>query len=82
MQQKGIQDKAVISWPELMAFKRTFTDPVPENKETILEKAGIAAYHGTATFISDKIIQVGDTQLEADQFVIAAGAKARRLQPE
>ncbi|MBA9079084.1 dihydrolipoyl dehydrogenase family protein [Rufibacter quisquiliarum] len=79
MQQKGIKGKAVLSWPELMSFKRTFTDPVPESREKSFRKAGITTYHGTATFISENVIQVGDGQLEAEQFVIAAGAMPNKL---
>lgn len=79
MQQKGIEQTAVISWPELMAFKRTFTEPVPGKTDAALKKAGIATYHGTAHFVTERIIQVGDDQLEADRFVIAAGARPQKL---
>ena len=34
MQGKGVAaSDARIDWPALMRFKRTFTDPVPENRE-------------------------------------------------
>lgn len=79
MQQKGIQQTAVLSWPELMAFKRTFTEPVPGRTDQAFKKAGIATFHGTAHFLTDRIIEVGDARLEADRFVIAAGARPQKL---
>ncbi len=42
MQGRGVSGDAHISWPELMQFKRTFTDPVPADREKAFQKAGIA----------------------------------------
>jgi glutathione reductase (NADPH) len=70
---------AHISWPDLMRFKRTFTDPVPANRERAFEKAGIATYHGPGRFLSPDKLSVDGAVLEARHFVIAAGAKPRRL---
>lgn len=43
---KGINACAAqIQWPELMRFKRTFTDPVPKQTEESFAKEGIAAFH-------------------------------------
>jgi len=36
MEGKGITAGSAINWPDLMAFKRTFTDPVPENRIKVL----------------------------------------------
>lgn len=79
MRQKGMATTAVISWPELMAFKRTFTEPVPGNTDKAFKKAGIATFHGTARFLTDRLIEVGTNQLEADRFVIAAGSRPQKL---
>ena len=35
MRGRGVTGELGISWPELIAFKRTFTDPVPANHELI-----------------------------------------------
>jgi glutathione reductase (NADPH) len=44
MRRHGVTGACSINWPELMAFKRTFTDPVPEaNKRQYAEK-GIDAF--------------------------------------
>jgi len=79
MQGRGITGDARISWPDLMRFKRTFTDPVPANREQAFEKAGIATYHGPGRFVSPDQLSVDGQVLEARHFVIAAGAKPRRL---
>ena len=75
----GVTGDVCINWNELMAFKRTFTEPVPENLEKSLSKLGVATYHGGARFIASNHLSVGDTTLSADHIVIAAGAKPQEL---
>src|SRR6266852_9227384 len=41
MKGKGIDGAARIDWPELMKFKRSFTEPVPGNRERGFDQAGI-----------------------------------------
>ncbi len=49
---KGVSSKkAEIDWLALMRFKRTFTGPVPENREKGFAEAGIAAFHGRTSFL-------------------------------
>jgi len=79
MQGPGIIGNAQISWPDLMRFKRTFTDPVPANREQAFEQAGIATYHGPGRFVGPDKLSVAGEVLEGRHFVIAAGAKPRRL---
>jgi glutathione reductase (NADPH) len=71
--------KPVPDWRSLMAFKRRFTDPVPQSKEKAFADAGIVALHGTARFISADALEVDGELLEADHFVIAAGSKPAPL---
>jgi glutathione reductase (NADPH) len=74
MKGKGIEAaKLQIDWPELMRFKRSFTEPVPKRREDGFAKAGIAAFHGRARFAGPTIIQVGEKTLEGRYVVIAAG---------
>ena len=76
MNGKGVGDNGLrIDWPELMRFKRTFTEPTPEARERGFRKAGIAAFHGPAHFTGPTSIQIGDDFLEAEHVVIAAGMK-------
>jgi hypothetical protein len=63
-------EKLQIDWPELMRFKRSFTEPVPKRREEGFEKAGIAAFHGTARFAAQTTVQVGP---ETDHFCRGCG---------
>jgi glutathione reductase (NADPH) len=60
MKGKGIQSaKLQIDWPELMRFKRSFTEPVPRRREDGFAEASIAAFHGRARFVGPTTVQVG-----------------------
>jgi glutathione reductase (NADPH) len=80
----GIDGDARIDWPELMRFKRTFTDPVPVKREAVFEEAGIATYHGTARFVGDDRMLVtaddGEShKIQATHFLLASGAEPQPL---
>ena len=80
MKGKGIRAEELrIDWQELMRFKRSFTEPVPKNREEGFAEAGIAAFHGRARFVGLSSIQVDDDVLEARYVVIAAGQKPADL---
>src|SRR5688572_24366840 len=42
MEGKGVAGSAEIDWSRLIRFKRSFTDPVPEQREARFREAGIA----------------------------------------
>src|SRR5919106_1721449 len=63
-----------IDWADLMRFKRTFTDPVPANREEAYTKAGIVPFHGRARFTGARTVRIGDDELEGRYVVIATGA--------
>jgi len=74
MEGKGIQAaKLQIDWPELMRFKRSFTEPVAKRREDGFAKAGIAAFHGRARFAGPTTVQVGEETLVGRYVAIAAG---------
>ncbi|WCK52961.1 NAD(P)/FAD-dependent oxidoreductase [Aneurinibacillus sp. Ricciae_BoGa-3] len=75
MKGRGITSGSRMDWSELMEFKRTFTEPVPEKREEGLIKAGIQTFHGRAKFIGEDQIQVGDDILKGKYILIASGAK-------
>ncbi|MHB8412074.1 MAG: dihydrolipoyl dehydrogenase family protein [Candidatus Acidiferrales bacterium] len=80
MKGNGIQaEKLQIDWQELMRFKRSFTEPVPKNREEEFAKAGIVAFHGRVRFVGPSSIQVNDDVLEGRYVVIAAGQKPADL---
>ncbi len=73
---------ASLDWRALHAFKRTFTDPVPESSEKAFRDAGIETFHGVARFTGAREIRVGTdgTSLTAARHVlIATGAAPLRL---
>jgi glutathione reductase (NADPH) len=74
MKGRGIQaERLQIRWPELMRFKRSFTDPVTKRSEESFAKAGIAAFHGRARFVGPTTVQAGEEILEGRFVVIASG---------
>ncbi len=80
MKGKGVDGaQARIEWPELMKFKRTFTEPMPKFREEGFAKAGIVAFHGRAHFVGPTAVEVGGDRLEARYAVVAAGAKPMDL---
>lgn len=80
MEGKGVRpDQARIDWQELMRFKRSFTEPVPKNREEGFAKAGIDAFHGRARFVGPTTVQASDETLEGRYVVIATGQKPADL---
>ncbi len=76
MQGKGVLAPAMsINWPDLIRFKRTFTDPAPEQNEKSFEHAGIIARHGRAHFVDRSSVQVEGDTLVGRHVVIATGAR-------
>lgn len=76
---RGVTGAATIEWPELMHFKRTFTDPVPARREEALAKAGISTFHGRARFVGATTIAAEDEVLEARHVHVATGARPAEL---
>ncbi len=75
MEGKGVSARgSEIDWPSLMQFKKTFTEPVPENQERGYVKAGIASFHGRTRFLDRTTLRVGDDTLTGRFVLIAAGA--------
>src|SRR2546425_9958071 len=51
MRGHGVVGKLDVQWPELMAFKRSFTDPIPATHERMYEENGVDPFHWHARFI-------------------------------
>jgi glutathione reductase (NADPH) len=80
MQRNGVSAGDVtIDWLDLMRFKRTFTDAVPEQNERSFAAAGIGAVHGRAQFVDRTTLRIGDDTYSARHVVIAAGARRATL---
>lgn len=79
MRGKGVEGAVQIDWKELIAFKRSFTDPIPAKTEQRLAENGIATFHGTARFTSPRCLMVGGEELGGRHFLIASGAHPVKL---
>lgn len=68
-----------IDWRQLMAFKRSFTGPVPQMMNESFQKKGIDTYDGRARFRDARAVEVGGELLQARFILLAAGAVPARL---
>ena len=75
MQGRGVAGELRINWPELIAFKRTFTDPVPQKQEAHYAAQGIDAFHGLARFTGPDAVTVAGQEFKARHILIATGAR-------
>ena len=75
MRGRGVTGELGISWPDLIAFKRTFTDPIPPKQEHRFAEHGIDAFHGKARFTGPGTIEVGGQTIQARHVLIATGAR-------
>jgi glutathione reductase (NADPH) len=71
----GVAGGLRIDWHELIAFKRSFTDPVPKKREESFARQGIDAFHGKASFTGPDRIRVEDQTLAGRHILIATGAR-------
>jgi glutathione reductase (NADPH) len=79
MRGHGIAGEVGIDWPKLMAFKRTFTDPVPHQREQNYSESGIDFFHGCARFTGRNLLSIDGMTFEARHVLIAAGAEPVKL---
>lgn len=70
----GLAGDLRIDWPKLMAFKRSFTDPVPGQMASGYGAKGIDAYRGHARFTGRNTLQVDGETLQAQHILLATGA--------
>jgi glutathione reductase (NADPH) len=75
MHGKGVTGDTTIDWHGLMAFKRSFTDPVPEKHLQRYAAKGIDTYHGEARFIGRNRLAVGTETLPFRHVLLACGAE-------
>jgi glutathione reductase (NADPH) len=75
MRGHGVDGELRIAWSDLMAFKRSFTDPVPEKQEKRYRDQDIDAFHGLARFIGSDTVTVDGRELRARHILIATGAR-------
>jgi glutathione reductase (NADPH) len=79
MRNRGVTGELKIDWKDLIAFKRTFTDPVPEKRERSFTERGIDAFHGMARFTGPDTVEVEGRALKGRHILIASGARPASL---
>ena len=79
MHGRGVSGELRIEWKELIAFKRTFTDPVPNKRAQSFSERGIDAFHGLARFTGADTIEVEGRALKGRHILIASGARPASL---
>jgi glutathione reductase (NADPH) len=80
MQGHGVAAENVhIHWPDLMRFKRSFTEPIPQASIHEYQQAGIVPLQGQARFLDRTTLQIGKAVHSARHVLIASGAKPRPL---
>lgn len=70
----GVSGTVAIDWPALIAFKRTFTGPMPPMLEKMLVDGGATPIHGVARFVSPDTVDVNGALYSAEHFVLATGS--------
>lgn len=79
MQGHGVQGQVNIDWKELIKFKRTFTDPIPDKHQHRYDEKGIVTFHGHARFTGPNSLSINGSKIQARHILIASGAKPMRL---
>lgn len=79
MNGRGVDGELRIDWPALLAFKRTFTDPIPAKQERHYAEQGVDAFHGQARFLDPETVEVAGLSLRAKHVLIATGAEPAPL---
>lgn len=75
MRGHGVEGDLRIDWPELMQFKRSFTDPIPSKREKEFTEVGADIFHGTARFTGPETLEVDGSRLSFRHALIATGAR-------
>lgn len=73
MEGKGLVGSGAVEgrWEDLVAFKDSYTGPIPENNRAIYEKSGIEFIEGHASFEDERTLRISNP----------AGGNARHLRP-
>jgi glutathione reductase (NADPH) len=75
----GVTGSVSLDWPALIAFKRTFTAPLPAAFEERFRTLGVTALHGTARFTGPEALEVDGTPATFGSVLVAAGARPAPL---
>ena len=73
---------AAINWHDLMKFKQSYVEDIPEKTEEKYREEGIDAFHGPARFVGEQRIEVDGEELTGRHILVATGAKPMPLDIE
>jgi len=79
MENMGIKTPAQGDWGQLLDAKNRFTQKVPENTVTGLERKGIDFIRGHARFTGEKSLSVAGTNYTMTNAIVATGAAPASL---
>src|SRR5260370_7623648 len=71
MHGRGVEGNVRIDWPALMAFKRSFTHPIPQKQERSYPQRGIDAFPGLARLVPPYAFAVNGTTLHVEHILSA-----------
>ncbi|QGY38720.1 NAD(P)/FAD-dependent oxidoreductase [Pseudodesulfovibrio cashew] len=76
---KGVRGALAVDWAELMEFKRSFSDPVPESARKAYADMGIDVRLGEASFTGPETVSVNGETLSAPHICICVGQTPNTL---
>jgi mycothione reductase len=68
-------DRAHADWPAIRDRVFGRIDPLPDLAAHLRREHGVDVYFGEARFVAPRVLQVGEDELRADQFVLATGSR-------
>ena len=69
-----------IDWSQLVKFKETFVQDIPKNSREKFDDAGVTTFLGSPKFVAENQLEINDETIEADQFLLAVGARPAPLE--
>ena len=79
LQGKGFTSTPAFRWPDLMAWKRSFTEPIPDKARDKMAEAGVKVYDAYASFVDAHTMRFGEEEVRGETIIIACGQKPAPL---
>ena len=76
---RGFTDTPGFSWQDLMEWKRSFTDDIPDKSRAKMQNHGVDVYDDYASFTGDRTLRVAGHTLTAETIVLATGMRPAPL---
>ncbi len=77
---KGFTNLPGFQWSDLMSWKRSFTEPVPESSRIKMQRNGIHVYDDYASFLDEHTLWVKNHRLLGKTIVLATGMRPAPLE--